>query len=164
VSASDRASETDPAAASDPVATLDAGERAALAAVADRLIPEAHGMPSAASVLDDERLRFVLTARPDLVEPLRAALRASLPDGPSERLERLERDEPDHRAALQFVIVAGYYTDAGVRERIGYPGQRRLPVHPPQPEAYVEEGLIEQVLARGPVWKDPRTGRRAEPR
>lgn len=154
----------DPAHVTDPVATLDAGQRAALAAVADRLIPEAHGMPSAASVLSDERLRFVLTARPDLVEPLRAALRSDLPDDPSERLERLERDEPDHRAALQFAIVAGYYTDAGVRELIGYPGQRRLPVYPPQAEPYVEEGLIHQVLARGPVWKDPATGRRAQTR
>jgi hypothetical protein len=27
--------------------------------------------------------------------------------------------------------------------------------------AYLEEGLIDAVLARGPVWRDPATGRRA---
>ena len=64
--------------AGDPLASLDAAERAALGAVADTLIPAAHGMPSAAEILTDERLRFVLRARPDLVEPLRAALRPEL--------------------------------------------------------------------------------------
>ena len=48
------------------VASLGAEERATLAAVADQLIPAADGMPSAAEVLSDERLRFVLKARPDL--------------------------------------------------------------------------------------------------
>ena len=37
-------------------------------------------MPSAADVLGDDRLRFVLNARPDLLEPLRAALRRELGD------------------------------------------------------------------------------------
>ena len=27
--------------------------------------------------------------------------------------------------------------------------------------AYLEEGLIDAVLARGPVWRDPATGQRA---
>ena len=27
--------------------------------------------------------------------------------------------------------------------------------------AYLEEGLIDAVLARGPVWRDPSTGQRA---
>ena len=49
----------------DLVASLTADERAALAAVADRLIPAAHDMPSAADVLTDDRLRFVLAARPE---------------------------------------------------------------------------------------------------
>ena len=53
-------------AAPDPLAAFEAAERATLAALADHLIPEAHGMPSAGVVIDDKRLRFVLTARPDL--------------------------------------------------------------------------------------------------
>jgi hypothetical protein len=28
---------------------------------------------------------------------------------------------------------------------------------------YLEEGLIDAVVARGPTWRDPATGRRAEP-
>ena len=39
-------------ARTDPLASLDAAERATLSAIADHLIPAAHGMPSAADVLD----------------------------------------------------------------------------------------------------------------
>jgi hypothetical protein len=141
--------------------TLDAGAWATLAAIADRLIPAAHGMPSAGEVLDDGRLRFVLDARPDLLVPLRAALRPELGGDPDARLERLGRDEPATLAALQLVIVGGYYTDRRVRELIGYPGQMALELRSWQVPDYIDDGLIDAVLARGPVWRDPSTGRRA---
>ena len=147
--------------AGDPLASLDAAERAALGAVADRLIPAAHGMPSAAEILTDERLRFVLRARPDLVEPLRAALRPDLGDDVRDRLDALGRDAPAVLAAMQLVIVAGYYTDARVRELIGYPGQAAIEIRSWEYPVYLEEGLIDAVLARGPVWRDPATGQRA---
>jgi hypothetical protein len=143
------------------LATLGAAERATLAAVADRLIPAAHGMPSAADVLTDERLRFVLNARPGLAAPLRRALRPELGDDAQARLDALGRDEPTTLGALQLVIVAGYYTDKDVRERIGYPGQMALTVRSWEYPEYLAEGHIDAVLARGPVWRDPFTGRRA---
>jgi hypothetical protein len=141
-------------------ATLSEGERATFAAIADHLIPAAHGMPSAADVLAEDRLRFVLNARPDLVEPLRAALRPELGDDVVARLDALGRDDPTVLGALQLVIVAGYYTDRHVRELIGYPGQMALDIRSWEYPAYLEEGLINAVLARGPVWRDPATGRR----
>lgn len=131
------------------------------AAIAGWLIPAAHGMPSAAEVVTGDRLRFVLDARPDLVEPLALALRSELGDDVGARLEALERDDPAALASLQLAIVAGYYTDPGVRERIGYPGQQAIPVDPSTPPAYVEEGLIDAVMDRGPRWRDPATGRRS---
>jgi hypothetical protein len=145
----------------DPLASLDAGERATLGAIASLLIPAAHGMPSAADVLVDERLRFVLNARPDLIGPLRAALRSELGDHAQARLDALGRDEPSTLGALQLVIVAGYYTDRRVRELIGYPGQMALELRSWEYPAYLEEGLIDAVLARGQVWRDPATGQRA---
>ena len=135
-------------------------ERATFAAIADHLIPAAHGMPSAAEVVTDDRLRFVLRARPDLAEPLRTALRAELGTDVSDRLARLA-DEPTNLSALQLAIVSGYYTDKRVRERIGYPGQMALEVRSWEYPVYLEEGLIDAVLARGPVWRDPATGQRA---
>jgi hypothetical protein len=155
------AGSTPSTAPADPFASLDAAERATLSAIADRLIPAAHGMPSAADVLGDDRLRFVLNARPDLLAPLRAALRRELGDDLGARLDALGRDEPSTLGALQLVIVAGYYTDRSVRELIGYPGQMALELRPWEYPVYLEEGLIDAVLARGAVWRDPATGKRA---
>lgn len=145
----------------DPLAAIDADSRAILASVADHLIPAAHGMPSAGDVVTEARLRFVLTARPDLAEPLRAALRPELGEDPQVRLDALGRDEPANLSSLQLVIVAGYYTDRRVRELIGYNGQEAIDVKSWVYPAYLEEGLIDAVMARGPVWRDPATGGRA---
>jgi hypothetical protein len=70
-------------------------------------------------------------------------------------------DEPTNLAALQLTIVGGYYTDGRVRELIGYPGQMAIELRSWELPAYIDEGLIDAVLARGPVWRDPSTGRRA---
>lgn len=140
--------------------TLDDRERATFAGVADHLIPAADGMPSAAEVVDDARLAFVLRARPDLAEPLRAALRQDLGEDVAARLAILA-GEPVSLSALQLSIVGGYYTDKRVRELIGYPGQMALELRSWEYPAYLEEGLIDAVLARGPVWRDPSTGQRA---
>ena len=145
----------------DPLSSLDADERATLGAIADRLIPAAAGMPSAAEIVGDDRLRFVLTARPDLIGPLRAALRPDLGDDVGARLDALGQDEPSTLGVLQLVIVAGYYTDRHVRELIEYPGQMALELRSWEYPAYLEEGLIDAVLARGPSWRDPATGQRA---
>jgi hypothetical protein len=145
----------------DLVVALDGARRATLATLADHLIPGAHGMPSAGGVVGDTRLRFVLGVRPDLIEPLRAALRAELPDDPTARLAALELEEPEALAALALVIVGAYYTDKVVRERLGYSGQRAIQVQSWKYPQYLEEGLIDEVLARGPIWRDPSTGRTA---
>jgi hypothetical protein len=141
--------------------TLDPTARATLEAIADHLIPAAHGMPSAADVLTDDRIRFVLEARPDLEEPLRMALRPGLGPEVAGRLVALESDEPDNLGALHLVIVGGYYTDKRVRELIGYNGQEAIEVKSWLLPPYLEDGLIDKVLERGPVWRDPATGKRA---
>lgn len=139
---------------------LTSAEMATLAVIADHLIPAAHGMPSARDVLTEDRVRFVLNARPDLAEPIRRALAAD-GDDPAARLAALAGDDPAALGALQLAIVGGYYTDKGVRERIGYPGQEAITIRSWEVPAYVDEGLIDAVLARGPVWRDPATGKRA---
>jgi len=140
---------------------LDSGRRAVLTGVADHLIPAAHGMPSAGEVVDAARLAFVLGARPDLAEPLRNALRPELGDDPAMRLATLERDEPPHHGALLLAVVGGYYTDRRVRELIGYPGQLAKLIYSWKVPEFITEGLTDKVLERGPVWRDPATGRRA---
>jgi hypothetical protein len=151
-----------PATSGEVAATaLDAAERETFAAVADQLIPAAHGMPSAAEIVSDERLGFVLNSRPDLLDPLKLALRAELGPDVALRLARLA-DEPTNLAALQLAVVGGYYTDRRVREQIGYPGQVAIEVKSWLIPPYIEEGMIDAVMARGAVWRDPRTGSRAD--
>jgi hypothetical protein len=144
----------------DPLTALDTDALRRLSEVADRLIPAAHGMPSAAEVVNEDRLRLVLRSRPDLVEPLVAALRSEHGDDVATRLEVVASTEPTALAALQLVIVAGYYTDRRVRELIGYPGQLAIEVRSWEVPPYLDEGLIDAVVARGPVWRDPQTGKR----
>lgn len=141
-------------------ALLGDAERATLHAIADHLIPAAHGMPSAAEVVTDARLQFVLRARPDLAEPLQVALRPELGSDVAARLQALTA-EPGNLAALQLTIVGGYYTDPGVKDLIGYPGQMALELRSWEIPPYLDEGLIDAVLARGAVWRDPATGQRA---
>lgn len=136
-------------------AFMEPGRLAIFAAIADHLIPAGHDMPSAGIVVDRQRLAFVLTSRPDLGDPLSAALRPELGADPAARLATLAADEPEHLAALQLAIVAGYYSDDEVRDRIGYPGQVARPVQALDFPAYVEEELIDQVIARGPIWRNP---------
>ena len=147
----------DPVAIS-PVVDLGRERFATLATVADHLIPAAHGMPSAAAVVTEEQLRFVVRSRPDLLDPLQRALRHELGDDPVSRLAALTEHDPEALAALQLVIVAGYYTDAGVRERLGYHGQVAKPVKALDYPAYLEEGLLDRVIERGPIWRDPAAG------
>ena len=134
---------------------LDPRRRAVLRGVASHLIPAAHGMPAGGEIVDDHRLGFVLQARPDLVDPLRAALRPLLGEDPGARLAALAAAEPEIVSALQLAVVAAYYTDAGVRRAIGYPGQVAKPPTTFGYPAYVEEGLLDRVLERGPIWRDP---------
>jgi hypothetical protein len=140
---------------------LTVAERASLMSIAGELIPAAHGMPSAADVVTDERLAFVLGARPDLVEPLGAALRADLGSDVTSRLAALESSEPTNLSALQLVIVAAYYTDSRVRELIGYGGQQAIALESWPGSLSADDDLIIQVRGRGPTWRDPATGKRA---
>ena len=155
------ANASNPGPVPDPLAAIDGDGRATFSAVAAHLIPDAHGMPSAGEVIDDVRLRFVLRARPDLLEGLLAALRPELGEDPPARLDALARDEPDLHSTLVSVVVFGYYTDADVRQRLGYPGQEAKTLYSWKVPDYIEEGLTDKVIARGPVWRDPATGNRA---
>jgi len=119
-------------------------------------------MPSARDIVTDTRLRFVVTSRPDLHELLIASLRPELGEDPSARLAALEA-EPEARQALVSAVVFASYTDAEVRRRLGYPGQEAQTLYSWKVPDYIDEGLIDKVLARGPVWRDPATGRRAVP-
>ena len=113
-----------------------------LDALADQLIPAEDGMPSASEAGATGRwLDAVLAARPDLRAPLEAL------EG-EETIAGLPERDPAGWTALTSAIVAAYYFNPDVCERIGYQGQRALPLGAPD-----HEGLLDSVVARGPVYR-----------
>ena len=113
-----------------------------LDALADQLIPGEDGMPSASEAGATGRwLDAVLEARPDLRAPLEGI-------APYETIETLPERDPAGWTALTSAVVAAYYFNPEVCERIGYQGQRALPLGPPD-----HEDLLASVVERGPVYR-----------
>jgi hypothetical protein len=145
MSAADRTRATGP---------VDPEVRDRLRRFADALIPAGDGMPAAGEVgVADGQLDRVLAARPDLAGPLARALADADPGDYDGTLERLRAGDLEAYDALLLVIAGGYYTDARVRKLLGYDGQQPVEVRPEIIPNYVEEGLIEPLLARGPVYR-----------
>jgi hypothetical protein len=139
------------------VTEISAATRATLAAIADVLIPAAHGMPAAGEVgVAEAQLDRVLRARPDLAEPLQRGLDALAPTGAGEALralERLEGQDAEAHGALLTTIVGGYYIHPEVRRRLRYDGQEPREVRPEIIPNYVDEGLLDGVVERGSIFR-----------
>lgn len=128
--------------------------RSWLRAVADELIPAGDGMPAAGEVgVAETQLDLVLAARPDLLRHLlRGYARTSELDGAA-AFAALDELDPEARDALAQIVAGGYYAHPKVRELLGYTGQQPIPVRPPDFPEYVAEGLLDRVIARGPVYR-----------
>lgn len=136
-------------------AGIDERLRTRLAAAADRLIPAADGMPAASSVdIGGGQLDAVLASRPDLVDGVRRALEAAGDvDDAIAWIEALRADDPSGYEALVTAVVGGYYMHPEVKRLLGYPGQVPEPVIvDPYPD-YADEGLLERVYTRGPIYR-----------
>lgn len=135
--------------------TLDSTLRATFAAIADILIPNAEGMPSA-SVMDvqGEVLDRILGLRPDLRENFLRGLSKAVGRSASDAANDLNKTDAGALSAIGLVASAGYYMSPRVRELIGYPGQQSRPETDPDatPE-YVANGMLQQVVDRGPIFR-----------
>ena len=141
------------------VISLDAAARAALAGLADVLIPAGDGFPSASEAgAADEGLDLVLAARPDLAEGVERLAVAARGRDPTEFVAGLPASDPAGFAVLAEVIPGAYFMNARVRAALGYDGQTPRPIDPaPDPES---EALLVPVIARGPIYR-PTPGRKA---
>jgi hypothetical protein len=134
--------------------TVDDALRDRLRTVADVLIPNAHGMPAASEVgVADGQLDRVVGARPDLGDAVRRALGRIDLDDVMGSAARLEAADPDLHHQLMLAIVGGYYIHPEVRARLDYDGQEPVEVRPEIIPAYVEDGLLDPVLRRGPIFR-----------
>jgi hypothetical protein len=135
--------------------TVDGALRERLARLADGLIPGVDGMPAPSSLdIGGQQLDAVLASRPDLAADLRRALEGAVGvDRPIEWVDDLRAADPAAYDAFVAAVVAGYYLHPEVKRRLGYPGQVGEPVSVDTYPDYVDEGLLERVYERGPIYR-----------
>jgi hypothetical protein len=122
--------------------------RERLAELADQLIPAEGGMPSASEAgAVGEWLDVVLAARPEFAGPLEALSTSAEP------IATLPERQPAEWGVLTAAVVAAYYMNPDVCARVGYAGQRAIPLDPDAPPDYLQDGLLESVKGRGPVYR-----------
>lgn len=130
---------------------LDDQVRAGVARVMALLLPGTETLPSATAVAaHDELLDRVLRADPTLTPLVHRA--GELGVMGITRFEELTAQLGADTERLVFALQAAYYMSAEVRERLGYPGQARVPVSLATPDQLCSDELIEPVEARGPIY------------
>lgn len=127
-------------------------DRQRFAALADVLIPEAEGMPSASQAAVPEKwLDEALRHRPDLADGLRDALSAAGDLPAEEAVNLLNTDHIPAFEALGTLAAGAYFLNPEIKQLIGYPGQ--VPT-PPKDDTHTYFDLLENVLERGQVYRD----------
>ena len=137
-----------------PTEGFDDALRDRLERIADVLVPAYEDMPAASSVgITGDLLDRALRARPDLAADCRRAVTACAEPPSPEALERLAESDPDGFGAVMVLVLGGYYMSAEVRKLLHYAGQEALTIDIGELPAYVEEGLIDEVIDRGPIYR-----------
>jgi hypothetical protein len=74
----------------------------------------------------------------------------------SEGLNALAREDEAAFTALTTVATGGYMMTDEAREAVGYRGQEAVPYDVNEVEDYVTNGMLDRVIARGPIYRDTR--------
>ena len=131
---------------------FDPARRAILAGLADVLIPAGDGMPSASAAgVAEAGLDQVLVAVPSLAASLADVLAMAEGREPAEVVASLARTDPTAYGILTEVVTAAYFMNLEVRQAVGYTGQGPTPLDPRVD--YMEDGLLESVIKRGPIYR-----------
>ena len=131
---------------------FDPAVRAVLAGLADVLIPAGDGMPSASAAgVAEDGLNQVLAAVPSLGASLADVLARAKGREAAEVVTSLARTDPAAYGILTEVVTAAYFMNPNVRQAVGYTGQGPTPLDPRVD--YMEDGLLESVIKRGPIYR-----------
>lgn len=129
-------------------------QRATFDVLADVLVPATERMPAASEVdVSGAGLERVLRARPDLEAPLARVLENGPGADPAARLREVQGDDPAGFEALALAATGAYYTDAAVRDLIGYPGQTYDATRVATPDIDISDPMLQRVVARGPIYR-----------
>lgn len=138
---------------------LEVEQRKALAAVAEVLIPGGEGMPSArAADVSKKWVDRVLEVRPDLYEPLVSGLSMLGDRDTAVELEGLRTGNRDVFNTLTLVVAGAYFLNPRVKKAMHYPGPKRTPALQDEAELYLEDGILDRVIGRGPIYRPTPTG------
>lgn len=132
--------------------TFDINERSLLAALADVLIPAGNGFPAASSAdVAGDGLDRVLQYRPDFASGLKRLLATADRQPAAEFVAGLNAGDPASFGLLAELVAGAYFLNADVRSRLNYHGQEPRPIDP-RPD-YLDNGLLQSVLDRGPIYR-----------
>jgi hypothetical protein len=133
---------------------LSNGQRERLAALADALMPAGEGLPAPSEVdVCGRWLDVALATVPMMAPALSAALEVA--GSPAEVIERLRAEQPAVFIAFSFALSGAYLMHPRVRHALGYegPAVQPKPVLEGEAEYFLEDGLLEPVIDRGPIYR-----------
>ena len=92
----------------------------------------------------------VLAARPDLA---RAMQRVALVPGTVAEVPASMA--PQELEDVRHVVAAAYLINPEVRQLLGYPAgvRARQPAYPDEADSYLDDGILDAVIARGPIYR-----------
>jgi len=126
-------------------------QRMIYAEMADFLIPDAEGMPSASQAeVPTKWIDQALHFRPDLEVGLLRAIEAGTDADPAAAIEDLNANDMEAFDALGVITSGAYFLNPIVKELIGYPGQVPMP-GTDDVDSYIE--MLSDVVDRGPVYR-----------
>lgn len=134
--------------------SFDDGQRERLAALAECLIAGGAGMPSAREAeVHQAWVDRALGARPDLRPVVEQVL--ELDGEPQTVIDALQSDDPQVFGDFAFVVTGAYLINPRVRKLLGYPAgtPAKNPAMEDEAEAYLEDGILDVVIERGPIYR-----------
>ncbi|MEE2803048.1 MAG: hypothetical protein VYB37_01200 [Pseudomonadota bacterium] len=122
--------------------------------IADMLIPEAEGMPSASQVaVHLAGIDHIRKLRPELDENLCRGLDAVADMDCDEAIAYLNAHDPSALGVIALAATSAYYLVPAVQQRLGYPGQLSRPATDAEEGDYFTDDLLQPVINRGPIYR-----------
>jgi hypothetical protein len=133
------------------VGTID---RVRLGLFADALIRGGAGFPAASAVdVPGAWIDRVLAVRPDLEAVLVDVI--AMEGDPEQILAKLQLEQRVTFDSFAFAIAGAYLINPRIRKLLGYPAAipESNPAYPDEAESYLEDGILDVVIDRGPIYR-----------
>jgi len=135
-------------------AVLAPEDRQKLLELAEVLLVGGDGFPTPAEIdIQNEWIDRVLVAWPAITGAVEAVL--SMPGDARAIIDDLQNNQPALFSGFAMAVSAAYLMHPMVRSLLGYPGQtlREEPPSEGEWEYYLEDGMLQPVLDRGPFLR-----------